>query len=299
MRTENPAFTLEGVTLRYPGKPNPALDNITLSIEHNSICGLLGRNAAGKTSLMSLLAAYRKPSAGQVKVFGENPYENPRISVNVVLSCLRTDKASYYETSKPRELFQLASMMRPHWDQAFCNRLVERFELPLKRRLSKLSQGQKAATSCILGLASRAPLTIFDEAYLGMDAVYRRAFVDELLADYLEHPRTILFSTHYISEMERLFSEVIIIDDGRVLVHDDADTLRAQGVSVTGSAEAVDRLVGGRQVLAARSLGGTKEAVLLGLLDERERQAAEQAGLSIGQPTLEDLFIHLTSKEGD
>jgi len=299
MSTTTPAFELQGVTLRYRGQDKPALDNVSLAIQPGSICGLLGRNAAGKTSLMSLLAAYRKPSAGQVKVFGENPYENPRISVNVVLSCLRTDKASYYETSKPRELFQLASMMRPHWDQAFCNRLVERFELPLKRRLSKLSQGQKAATSCILGLASRAPLTIFDEAYLGMDAVYRRAFVDELLADYLEHPRTILFSTHYIDEMERLFSEAVMIDNGRILAHDEADSLRQRGVTVTGDSQAVEQFVGGRQVLAHRSLGSTSEAVLFATLDERDRAQADQLKLTIGQPSLQDLFIHLTTKEGE
>ncbi|MDR0346778.1 MAG: hypothetical protein LBH56_00155, partial [Coriobacteriales bacterium] len=100
---------------------------------------------------------------------------------------------------------------------------------PLKKTASKMSQGQAAALRCTIGLASRAPLTIFDEAYLGMDAVYRRVFIDELLSDYLKHPRTILFSTHYIAEMERLFSEAAIIDAGRVLAHDDADTLRTQG----------------------------------------------------------------------
>jgi ABC-2 type transport system ATP-binding protein len=82
-----------------------------------------------------------------------------------------------------------------------------------------------------MGLACRAPLTILDEAYLGMDAIYRHIFAEELLADFMRMPRTILFSTHHIAEMERLFSEAIIIDGGEALLHDDADALRANAAA--------------------------------------------------------------------
>jgi len=224
-----PAFELCDVTLRYPGQTQPALQQVNLSVPADAICGLFGRNAAGKTSLMALLAAFRKPTSGTVRVWGEDPYENPGIVPHVAFTSNSEGNNRFGGTYKVKLHLKLGAQFRPNWDQAFAQHLVERFELPLNRTLNRLSLGQRAALRCIVGLASRAPLTIFDEAYLGMDAVFRQIFVDELLQDYLTHPRTILFSTHYIAEMERLFTEAVIIDQGRILLHDDCDNLRAQG----------------------------------------------------------------------
>jgi ABC-2 type transport system ATP-binding protein len=235
-----PAFELSDVTLRYPRSKQPALKNVSLKVERNAICGLFGRNGAGKTSLMALLAAFRKPTTGTVRVFGQDPYENPMIAPQVAFipngSASRSD--DYPSTLNVKEHLELAELSRPDWDSEFAAHLCSRFDLVHKKAISKLSLGQRAALRCVIGLAARAPLTIFDEAYLGMDAIYRRIFVDELLADYLRAPRTILFSTHYIAEMERLFSEAIIIDDGQVMLHDDADTIRSSGVSAAKAASA-------------------------------------------------------------
>ena len=88
----------------------------------------------------------------------------------------------------------------------------------------------------VVGLAARAPLTIFDESHLGLDAPSRYAFYDELLADYAERPRTVILSTHLIEEVSRLFEEVVIIDRGRLVLHEETDAVRARGVAVTGPA---------------------------------------------------------------
>jgi len=227
--TPIPAFELCDVTLRYPGQTQPALQQVNLSVPQNTICGLFGRNAAGKTSLMALLAAFRKPTSGTVRVWGEDPYENTRTAPYITFTSNSEVNTRFGGNYRVRVHLKQGQRFRPNWDQPFAQHLLERFQLPLNRPLNRLSLGQRAALRCIVGLASRAPLTIFDEAYLGMDAVYRKIFVDELLQDYLEHPRTILFSTHYIAEMERLFTQAAIIDQGRILLYDDCDNLRAQG----------------------------------------------------------------------
>jgi ABC-2 type transport system ATP-binding protein len=225
------AFELQNVTMSYPRSKTPALNNVSLVVPQNAICGLFGRNAAGKTSLMALLAAFRRPTSGTVRVFGQDPYENPYIATQVAFIYANNNPNSFVESCnnycKVRELLKLGKKFRPTWGEDFAAHLCKRFDLNPKKWVGRLSLGQKAALRCTIGLASRAPLTIFDEAYLGMDAIYRRIFVDELLADYLRNPRTILFSTHYVAEMERLFSEAIIINEGVVLAHDDADSLRA------------------------------------------------------------------------
>jgi ABC-2 type transport system ATP-binding protein len=223
------AIECDGLRLHYPRQRDDALVDVSLRIPQGALCGLFGRNGAGKTSLMSLVAGLRRPSAGKVRVFGENPWENPRIAPCVAFVYPKNSADATINSLKTRELLKMGALLRPQWDADFALHLLKRFDVPLKKAASKMSQGQAAALRCVMGLASRAPLTIFDEAYLGMDAVYRQVFIDELLADYTAHPRTILFSTHYISEMERLFSEAIIIDAGTVLAHDDADALRARG----------------------------------------------------------------------
>jgi hypothetical protein len=111
------------------------------------------------------------------------------------------------------------------------------------------------------GLASRAPVTLFDESHLGMDAPSRAAFHDEVLSDFMAHPRTIVISTHLIDELSPLFEEVVIIDNGRLVLQDETEVLRARGADVTGPAEAVDRFVAGHTVLRERQLGRTKSAM--------------------------------------
>lgn len=223
------AIECTDLRLRYPWQRTEALAGVDLRVPRGAICGLFGRNGAGKTSLMALLAGLRRPSGGSVRVLGEDPWENPRVASQVAFVFPKTNTEAMINSVRARDMLRMCALSRPRWDADLALRLLKRFDVPLKKTPAKMSQGQAAALRCVLGLAARAPLTIFDEAYLGMDAVYRKVFIDELLADYMAHPRTILFSTHYISEMERLFSEAVIIDAGKVLAHDDADALRARG----------------------------------------------------------------------
>ncbi|MDR3207596.1 MAG: ABC transporter ATP-binding protein [Oscillospiraceae bacterium] len=283
----------ENVTLRYGRQA--ALEAVSFRVAENAICGLLGRNGAGKTSLLALLAAYRRPTSGAVRVLGADPYENARVMPQVALIY---DKNESTSSLTVKNILALAAAFRPNWDADYAATLVKRFEVPVKKSLSVLSHGQRAAVHAVVGLAGRTPVTLYDEAYLGMDAAYRKLFIGEILADYMRYPRTILFSTHYIGEMEGLFSEAIVLDGGRVLLHEDCDTLRQRGVTVTGPGAAVDAFAAGRRVLSARALGGQKEAVLYGALTEAERATARRDGLALSAAPLQDLFIHMTEKGG-
>ena len=141
---------------------------------------------------------------------------------------------------------------------------MDRFELDPLTKPNKLSRGKRSAFGVVVGLASRTPLTLLDEVHLGMDAPSRYAFYDVLLADWLEHPRTIVLSSHLIGEVERLLEDVVVLDRGSVLTAADADTLRSGGVTVTGAAEAVSAFVADREVVARQQLGRTAQATLIG-----------------------------------
>lgn len=287
-------INIENVSLKYGN--TLALNNISLNLPEQAICGLIGRNGAGKTSLLSLLSAYRRPSSGTITISGENPYENRNIMPQIAYIY---DNQNETENSlHVKDLFKITAALRPNWDAAYAEKLMKLFEIPMKKTMGALSHGMRSAVHVIIGLAGQTPITIYDEAYLGMDAAVRKLFISELLSDYTQRPKLILFSTHFINEMEGLFSEVIIINKGRVIAHDDCDTLRSKGTAVTGFSEAVDSFVNGRESLLQRTLGRQKEAVLFRELSEQDRLAAAKAGLEFSQPSLQDLFIYMTEKGG-
>jgi ABC-2 type transport system ATP-binding protein len=282
---------LRGVTVRY-GR-TVAVDDVTLDLPTGKIYGLLGRNGSGKTSLLSALASFRRPASGVVRVDGADAFENPAVMRN---TCFIRDTLDCNESDKVRQLMCFAGWMRPTWDADYAAKLLDLFEINPRKRASSLSRGQKSAVGVVLGLASRAPLTILDETYLGMDAVARAAFYRELLEDYLAHPRTIILSTHLIEEVADLFERVVIIDRGRLLLHEETDELRGRGVTVTGPAAAVGEFVAGHTVLGEQSLGGVRAVTLDWHPAADDVARGESAGLTFGPVGIQDLFIHLTSR---
>ena len=288
------AARLEGVTVRY-GK-TIALDAVDLTIRPGVITGLLGRNGAGKSTLLQLLAGYSRPTNGSVVVgpegHGENPWENPWTAAGTQLV---RESGDLMDDEKLHWTLGCYADLREHWDADLAARLLDRFEVDVKKKASTLSRGKRSAVAATIGLASRAPLTILDEVYLGMDAPTRYAFYEELVADYAEHPRTILLSSHLVEEAERLFEDVVILDRGRVLLAEPADDVRERGHSLTGASAAVDPLVEGRRVLHRQQLGGTVQVTLEGPADVA---AARAAGVEVGAVPLQDLFVHLTAPAG-
>jgi ABC-2 type transport system ATP-binding protein len=273
-----------------------ALDDVSFTLTGGKIYGLLGRNGSGKTSLLSVLAGYRKPSGGTVAIGGRPVFENAAVTRNVCLVRGTGDAAP--GGLKVKDLLEFAGHLRDSWDPDYAAELVELFSLPLDKNVGSLSHGRQSALGIVIGLASRTPLTMLDESYLGLDAPSRYKFYDALLAEVMAHPRTIILSTHLIEEVSALFEEVLILDEGKLVLHDDAESLRAAGSAVTGEAEQVDRFVDGMRVLGEKRLGRTKSAMVYGELDAERRAQAHAAGLDLGPLALQDLFVHLTEPAG-
>ncbi|MBF4562666.1 ABC transporter ATP-binding protein [Microbacterium sp. VKM Ac-2870] len=277
-------------------KDAAALDGVSLTLQENVIYGLLGRNGAGKTTLMSILTAQNFPTSGSVRVFGENPYENSRVLGRI---CFVRESQRYPDDARPSHAFRMAAMFFPNWDQELADRLIADFRLPMKTRIKKLSRGQLSAVGVIIGLASRAELTFFDEPYLGLDAVARQIFYDRLLADYTEHPRTVVLSSHLIDEVSDLIERVIVIDQGRILLDDETDAVRGRASTIVGDVDAVAAFTAGRDVIHRESLGRVASVTVLGELDADDRAHLAASGLEVGSVSLQQLIVRLTQHESE
>ena len=149
------------------------------------------------------------------------------------------------------DVLEAAAWFFPCWDREYAFALTEDFQLPLNRRMKALSRGMLSAAGVIVGLASRAPLTIFDEPYLGLDAVARAYFTTGCWRITREHPRTVIVSTHLIDEVSRLLEHVLVIDQGRLIIDEEAEALRGRAFTVVGPAATVDAFTAGNEVLAS------------------------------------------------
>ncbi len=277
-----------GLTKRYRGVT--AVDGVDFTLARDTITGLLGRNGAGKTTLMHLLTGQEFATEGIITVAGESPVENPRVLQH---TCFIKESQRYPDDFKPKHVFAAAPGFFPHWDADFARELAAEFRLPVDRRIKKLSRGQLSSVGIIVGLASRAPITIFDEPYLGLDAIARQAFYDRLLADYAAHPRTVVLSTHLIDEVADLLEHALVIDNGRMLIDSPVDALRAHAATIAGPAEAVERVIANLDVIHRERLGGFVSATVAGITEQVTRDA-RAAGLEVGPVSLQQLIIRQT-----
>ncbi|MEC0239166.1 ABC transporter ATP-binding protein [Paenibacillus dokdonensis] len=290
----NPIVEVNRLNKTY-GK-DTVIRDVSFVIEQNKIYGLLGRNGAGKTTIMHMLTAQLFPTSGDMLVFGEKPYENNRVLSRL---CFIKESQKYPDSFRIVDVLAVAASMYPNWNQEYALQLVEDFRLPLKRRMKKLSRGMLSSVGIIVGLASRAPLTIFDEPYLGLDAVARNLFYEKLIEDYAEHPRTFILSTHLIDEVSNLLEHVILIDDGKILIDEDADEIREKAYTAIGAAQHVSKLTAGKTIIHQESIGGMMTTTVLERLNGTQRREAEALGIEIAPVSLQQLIVHLTGNKGN
>jgi ABC-2 type transport system ATP-binding protein len=290
----NAVIEVQNLTKRY--RDITAVDDVTFAIEKDTIYGLLGRNGAGKTSVMSILTAQNFATGGDIRVFGEHPYENSRVLSRM---CFVRESQRYPDDAKPVHAFRSARLFFPNWDEELAQQLIADFQLPTNRRIKKLSRGQLSAVGVIIGLASRAEITFFDEPYLGLDAVARQIFYDRLLEDYSLHPRTVILSSHLIDEVSSLIERVLVIDRGRILMDETTDAVRGRASTIVGDSAAVEHFVGDREVVHRESLGRVTSVTVLGALDAGDRARLNELGLDLVPVSLQQLIVRLTQHAAD
>lgn len=269
-----------------------AIDGLSVGIAENRITGLIGRNGAGKTTLLKLIAGYYRPTAGAVAVFGQNPFNSPAVSTSLIYV---DDTTAFPQSLNLGEIISEMKRFYKNFDAKLADTLLDYFEISKKQRTLKLSKGMRSTFNTVVGIAARAPLTIFDEPTTGMDAAVRKDFYRVLLKEYIEFPRTVLLSSHLLGELSGLLEDIVLIDGGRLVEVFTAGEAEAYAVGLRGPEQAVMKVAGSRGVLHREELTpGIVCLALKGQLTPEEALQARGLGVEPLPVKADDLCVYLT-----
>lgn len=278
---------LKGISKSYNNQY--ALHDINETIKENTIVGLVGANGAGKTTLMKIIAGHLFSSDGEVtldKTYSD--YSN---------ICLLSDNETLLENYSLKEILGFLPEYYPNFDKKLAIQLADLLNINIKKSFSKLSKGQKGKFNIVIALSSRAYITLLDETYISLDAPSRHQFFDLLLEDYRIFPRTIIISTHYIDEVNRLFDDIMVLDKGKVIVHEEKDLLEEKCMTIMGPTEMGDQILSEYNIIHKEMIG---KRTLYSVYDDISsiEKTLIQNNFEISITPLEKWFIHLIQDKG-
>lgn len=271
-----------------------ALNELSFSIEGNTITGLIGRNGAGKTTLLKIIAGFIKNTSGEISVLGKKPFNCLDVSANIFFA---DDNMVFPSSLNLSRLLQEAARFYPGWDNELAKGLFKYFGLNPKQYHDRLSKGQKSTFNMILALSSHSAITIFDEPTTGMDAAIRKDFYRALLKDYIQFPRTIIISSHLLSELQDILENILLIDNGKKVLQMPVEDLREMAVGLRGDEDLINTLIGNRKIIHIDHINCSNVFVVVkNDFKDAALQEAKLAGIEILPVSPGDLCIYFTAE---
>jgi ABC-2 type transport system ATP-binding protein len=274
------AVRAESVLVRY-GK-RVAVDRVTLDVPHGSVYALLGRNGAGKSSLVRCLIGQQRPEGGSVTLLGRDAWSHRAELME--RTGIVSEEADAPPQMKVSELARFSASLYARWNPETVDERLRRFGIPQDARFGNLSKGQKKQVMLALALASSPELLILDDPTLGLDAVARKSLFEEVIAELADRGITVLLTTHDLAGVEAIADRVAIMRGGRVVLEEEVETLKARFRRVRYAQQPVALSSG---AITVRNWGSSGAEAVVGDYDDGERfRAAEVTPMS-----LEEIFI--------
>jgi ABC-2 type transport system ATP-binding protein len=215
---------LESLTIRYGKKL--AADSVTLSVPRGAVYALLGRNGAGKSSIIRCLLGQQRPQIGGATLFGEDSWRNRAHLMKRVGVVPEEPDAPPEMTARAIGIF--CGRLDPAFEMALFARRLSRWSVPDSVSFSSLSKGQKGQVMLAAALSHRPELLVLDDPTLGLDAIARREFFDELIGELAERGVTVLVATHDLAGVEGIADRIGILRAGRLVLDEEMETVRSR-----------------------------------------------------------------------
>ncbi|SEL26610.1 ABC-2 type transport system ATP-binding protein [Roseateles sp. YR242] len=285
-----PPVRAMGVRLHFKGH-GPVLNGLDWTLQPGQVVGLLGRNGAGKTTLLETVLGLREPEFGQVQLFGE-PALTPSDALRARLGYV-PQQSDLFEEFTADQLLRYFRSFYPRWNEAKVDGLMSRWEIPRNRSIAKLSQGQQQRLSIIRALAHEPDLLVLDEPVASLDPLGRRDFLRELVEQVLDRGTTVLFSTHILSDLERVAFNIAFLSGGKIALQAPQDALAEEVRLLIGDDPRVRDTAkrhNGRVLTQREGKGAVRWLVRF----PADQVPQGDAGLRCEALGLEDLFVELT-----
>jgi ABC-2 type transport system ATP-binding protein len=259
-----------------------AVDDVSFDIEKGRILGLIGPNGAGKTTLLKAMLGLTDCD-GDLSVLGLDPFHQRKQLMREI--CFIADVAVLPRWIKVSHLLDYVEAVHPNFSRTRAEKLLKETKVQQRARVKELSKGMVTQLHLAIIMAIDAKLLVLDEPTLGLDILFRKEFYANLLNDYFDEERTILITTHQVEEIENLLTDIMFINDGKILLDASMDDLGEKYLELMAS---------GENAAKARSLGPIAESEVFGrsvlLFDGVSREHLEGLG-DIRIPSVADLFV--------
>ena len=283
-------YSIIADNLCFSYKKKQALKNLSFSLNENQIIGLIGANGSGKTTFFNICNGTLSANSGNLTIHGGNPNKDLTLKEEFIYSMHNLPVGDNY---KIKNIFDFYNISYPHFDKDFANKSLKIFELSDNTKIKALSQGKKSLVHLICALATRAKLTCLDEPFIGIDTESRRMCYEIILRDFIENPRTFIMSSHNLSEIENLLSEIVLIDDGKTIFYEEIDTVRemmfrADGDNVTN--------LNNSDIIIKRTGETGNYIIAKGSVNSVLAKELSSSGHKISPVSAEDVCMYLTTK---
>jgi len=286
--------TVEASNLSKSFGDKQVLQDMSFGVSRGDVIGVLGKNGAGKTTLLELMLGFTPPSAGAVRVFGHDSYSLPG-DIKVRVGFVPQQDELLDQLTVGDQLRVIASFY-PHWDSALIDRLCGEWGVNVHARIKSMSVGERQKLSILLAFGHKPELLILDEPVASLDPIARRQFLEQLLTISADGERSIVFSSHIVSDIERLANRIWILKEGRLDWQGDLDSLKESIVRLHIRSTAPElpafKIPG---VLNLRRDGAFATAVVRDWTPEAQEALEKSASVQIEVETLglEEIFVEL------
>jgi len=272
------------------------IKSITAQVKAGDVVALLGKNGAGKTTLLETLLGFSFPSFGSVKIWGENATElNGDIKQRIGFVPQQDELLIGFNGREHLELFKA---FRKNWNQELVDRLVAEWLIPMDIAARKMSVGQRQKLSILLAIAHEPELLILDEPVASLDPVARRQFLQQLVDIAADENRAIIFSSHIVSDMERVANQVWMLQNGELSYQGGLDELKESIARITiNAAENLPANLGLNDVIKQRVQGQQAWVTLKNWAPEQQDIIARKfnANVQVEYLSLEDIFLEMNT----